>query len=72
MGIVLAFDAGASRERSGHAAPRGADAAAEIVIFPGIRYERHAPATDSAASAELTASRRSRQRDRLELAERAD
>lgn len=59
MALILDFNAHASK-----ACRRAADhtaGSAEIVIFPGVRYERW---EDSAAN---RAKRRAKQRDRLEL-----
>ncbi|MEZ5842609.1 MAG: hypothetical protein R3D27_02600 [Hyphomicrobiaceae bacterium] len=61
MGAVVKFaSSGARARRSERSAGKGGDASAEIVLFPGIRYER---------AVETTPSRRAArgERDRLEL-----
>jgi hypothetical protein len=63
MATILEFRVHAAKSQI-LAAERGQGLSAEVVIFPGVRYERHVedqPATPRRS--------KSRQRDRLELDE---
>ena len=61
MGSVLAF---APRDAATVRKPLGAGDTASIVIFPGIRYERHEPNDDSRKSANHTETKRGTPRPR--------
>lgn len=62
MAHILDFNAHASKacRRASH---RGSSGSAEIVIFPGVRYERWDDTSNARGK------RRSKQRDRIELPE---
>jgi hypothetical protein len=66
MAKILTFrPAGTRRDEGGFTS---ADASAEVIVFPGIRYERWGDAEGAPASPAKKQSR-DRQRDILELAE---
>lgn len=64
MATILEFRAG--RVRESHSA-RLPESSAEIVIFPGIRYERWEEGEAPAPAPAIPKARRQRHRDTLEL-----
>lgn len=67
MATVLDFPAPGTRAAS--AARRGGAGSAEIVIFPGIRYEYHDTSEPAETPAKPKTKRSERKRDRLEIAD---
>jgi hypothetical protein len=65
MAKILTFRAG-RRDESGLASE---GATAEVIVFPGVRYERWDAAREGQPPLQPTAKKRSRHRDVLELAE---
>jgi hypothetical protein len=65
MAKILTFRAG-RRDESGLASE---GATAEVIVFPGVRYERWDDARQEQLGHQPAAKKRSRQRDVLELAE---
>lgn len=62
MAMIIDFKAGSARIGGGGL--RTAAGSAEIVLFPGVRYERM---SDEPAAASKPASRSRKKRDKLEL-----
>lgn len=62
MASIIEFRRPGFMERS-HTARNAANASADVVLFPGVRYERHAEQPEQVKPK----SRRSRRRDHLDL-----
>jgi len=67
MALILAFRAPAAHPS---ASPQTQDSklvSAELIFFPGVRYERHAPEQDPAPVAKGRRARRSSQRELIDM-----